>query len=92
MNGTGDGSDWSIDVNITEEEFKRLKKASESGKDFDKCEEVADIYSRIYDIADDDATEDLIDNDYDFQEYYEEDETMKASDLYSISVDFPYFK
>lgn len=91
MNGTGDGTDWDIDVDITEEEYERLKSAKTSGKDFDECEDVADIYNRIYDIANDDATEDLIDNDEEFQEYYEEDETSKASDFYSISVDYPYF-
>lgn len=89
MNGTGDGSDWDIDVDITEEEFERLKKAKESGKDFDECEDVSDIYNRIYDIANEDATEDLIDNDEEFQEYYEEDETTTASDFYSISVNYP---
>lgn len=90
MNGTGDGSDWDIDVDITEEEFERLEKAKVSGKDFDECEEVSDIYDRIYDIANQDATEDLIDNDEEFQGYYEEDETTMASDFFSITVDFPY--
>lgn len=90
MNGDGDGSDWDIDVNVTEEEFERLKKAKESGKEFVNCDEVRDIYRRIYDIANQSATEDLIDNDCDFQEYYEEDETTMADDLYSIGVEYPY--
>ena len=90
MNGTGDGSDWDIDVNVTEEEFERLKKAKESGKDFGECEEVSDIYDRLYDIADESATEDLLDNDEEFQEYYEEDNTITASWYYSIKVEFPY--
>ena len=90
MNGTGDGSDWDIDVNVTNEEVERLKKAMESGKDFDECEEVSDIYDRLYDIANESATEDLLDNDEEFQEYYEEDETTTASDFYSIKVEFPY--
>ena len=90
MNGDGDGSDWDIDVNITEEEVERLKKAKESEKEFWECEEVKDIYSRLYDIANQSATEDLIDNDYEFQEYYEEDDTVMADDYYSIKVEFPY--
>ena len=90
MNGTGDGSDWDIDVDVTEEEFKRLNAAKNLGKDFCNCEEVADIYDRIYDIANDSATEDLIYNDEEFREYYEEDETTKASDYFSITVEFPY--
>jgi hypothetical protein len=91
MNGTGDGTDWDIDVDITEEEIERLKKAKNSGKDFQDCEEVADLYDRLYDLANESATEDLIDNDEEFQEYYEEDETTTASDFYSISVEYPYF-
>lgn len=90
MNGTGDGSDWDIDVDIIEEEVERLKKAKESGKDFCECQDVSDIYDRLYDIANESATEDLIDNDEEFQEYYEEDETTMASDFYSINVEFPY--
>lgn len=90
MNGTGDGSDWDIDVDITEEEYERLKKAKETNVEFKHCEEVQDIYKRICDIADESATQDLIDNDEEFQEYYEEDETTTASDFYSISVDYPY--
>lgn len=89
MNGTGDGSDWDIDMDISEGEVERLKQAKESGKDFWECEEVRDIYARLYDIADESATEDLIDNDYEFQEYWEEDNTMMASHLYSIKVWFP---
>ena len=89
MNGTGDGSDWDIDIDLPEEEVERLKHAKESGKDFWECEEVKDIYSRLYDIANKSATEDLIDNDCDFQEYWEEDNTITASWYYSIKVEFP---
>lgn len=88
--GGGDGSDWDCDIEITEEEFARLKKAKESGKEFGECEEVRDIYMRLFDIADESATEDLLDYDCDFQEEYEENENIKASHLYSISVEYPY--
>ena len=43
MNGTGDGSDWDTDFDITEEEVERLKKAKESGKEFWECEDVSEI-------------------------------------------------
>ena len=90
MNGTGDGADWDIDVNITEKEAERLKKAKESGKEFCESEDVSDIYNKLYDMANESATEDLIDNDEEFQEYYEEDNTTTASDFFSIKVEFPY--
>jgi hypothetical protein len=85
-----DGSDWDMDVDVTEEEYERLKKAEESGKTFWECEEVRDIYMRVYDMANESATEDLKDYDEDFCERYEEDESLKADDLYSVNVHFSY--
>ena len=80
--GRGDGADSWVEMEITEEENERLQKAQESGEDFEDCELVADIYERVYELADEDATQDLRDADY-----LEEDET--ASELYSIVVEYP---
>ncbi len=82
--GKGDGADSYVEMEITKKEYARLQAAQESGEDFEDCELVADIYERVYELADEDATQDLID-----AEYLEEDE--KASDLYSIVVDYPCF-
>ena len=80
--GKCDGADSYVEMEITEEEYARLQEAQESGEDFEDCELVADIYERVYELADEDATQDLIDADY-----LEEDE--KASELYSIVIDYP---
>lgn len=80
--GRGDGADSYVEMEITEEEYARLREAQESGEDFKDCESVEDIYERVYDLADEDATQDLIDAEY-------LDEGEKASELYSIVVDFP---
>jgi hypothetical protein len=80
--GRGDGADSWVEMEITEEENERLKKAQDSGEDFSDCELVADIYERVYELADEDATEDLRD-----AEYLEEDE--KASELYSFVIEYP---
>lgn len=80
--GKGDGADSYVEMEITDEEYARLQEAQESGEDFEDCELVADIYERVYELADEDATQDLID-----AEYLEEDE--KASELYSIVIDYP---
>ena len=84
------GDDWDIDVNITEEEYERLKKAHNTDVEFRDCDSVKDIYKRIYDIANDDATENLLEYDEYFQEEHEENEDLKADDLYSIGVNYPY--
>lgn len=80
--GRGDGADSYVEMEITEEEHAKLQEAQESGEDFEDCELVEDIYERVYDLADEDATQDLIDAEY-------LDEGEKASELYSIVVDYP---
>ena len=81
-------SDWEEDIEVTEEEYERLTTAMETGKDFYDCEEVKDIYNRIYDIIDKSATSDLLAYDEDIQKKYGDDADFKASDLYSIFIQF----
>ena len=80
--GKGDSGEAYIEMEITEEEYARLQVAQESGEAFVCCKSVADIYNRAYDLADEDATYDLLDVDM-----LEEGE--KASDLYSLIVYYP---
>jgi hypothetical protein len=80
--GKGDGAGSCVEMEITEEENKRLQEAMESGEDFEDCELVEDIYERVLELADEDATTDLI-----AEGYLEEDE--KASEMYPIVVDYP---
>jgi hypothetical protein len=80
--GRGDGAESFIEMEVNEEEYARLQKAQESGEDFEDCEDVADLYERAYELADEDATQDLFDADY-----LEEGE--KASELYGITIEFP---
>ena len=83
--GAGD-VEFEEDVEVTEEEYERLKKALSSGRDFYDCEEVRDIYNRVYDIADEGATETLLANNEDIAEKYKGDKNFKASDLYQIDI------
>mgnify|MGYP007130613074 CR=1 FL=1 len=80
--GRGDGAESCVEMEITQEEYERLQEAQESGEDFEDCESVADIYERVYELVDEDATQDLRD-----AEYLEEDE--KASELYSFVIEYP---
>lgn len=80
--GKGDGADSYVEMEITDEEYARLQEAQETGEDFEDCELVEDIYERVYELADEDATQDLID-----AEYLEDGE--KASELYPIVIEYP---
>lgn len=82
--GKGDSGEAYIDVEITEEEYERLKEAQEICYDFDECEAVADIYNRIYELAEEDATRDLR-----AEGILKDDQ--RASDLYPIGVNYPWF-
>lgn len=80
--GKGDAADSYIDMEITKKEYARLQEAQESGEEFEDCELVEDIYDRVYELADEDATQDLRN-----EGYLDEDE--KASEMYSIVIDYP---
>jgi len=81
-------SDWEEEIEVTEEEYERLTTAMKTGKDFYDCEEVKDIYNRIYDIVDESATADLLAYDEDIKSKYGNNADFKASDLYSIFIQF----
>ena len=81
--GKCDGAESCVEMDITNEEYERLQKAQESGEEFEDCELVNDIYMRVFEIVDQDATQDLIDaNELD-------EDCDKASELYPIVIDYP---
>lgn len=81
--GNGHTGESYLEMEITEEEYERLKEAFETGKEFYDCKAVSDIYTRAYNIADEDATSELI-----AEEVL--DEGKKASNLYPITIYYPY--
>ena len=81
--GKGDAEESYIEMEITEEEYERLKEAYESGEDFYDCESVKDIYDRAYELAEEEATSDLIAAGI-------LDQDRRASESYPIEVYFPY--
>jgi hypothetical protein len=80
--GKGDYGEAYIQAEITEEEYARLEEAKDSGEEFIGCKSVEDIYNKVYDLADEEATADLI-----AEEIL--DKKYKASDVYPIEVYFP---
>jgi hypothetical protein len=80
--GKGDYGEAYVEAEITEEEYERLQEAQEAGEDFIDCKLVKDIYDRVYDLADEEATNDLI-----HEEILSKDK--RASDLYPIEIYYP---
>ena len=80
--GKGDYGESYIEIELTDEEYERFQEAQESGEEFYECESVEDIYNRACELADEDATADLM-----AEGMLDEGET--ASELYPITVYFP---
>lgn len=80
--GKGDYGEAYIEMELTEEEYKRLQVAQESGEEFRCCKLVTDIYDRAYELAEEDATNDLIDAGI-------LDKDRRASESYPIEVYYP---
>lgn len=80
--GKGHSGEAYIEMELTDEEYKRLQVAQESGEEFIYCKSVKDIYDRVYELADEDATQDLI-----FEGIL--DEGRRASESYLIEVYYP---
>lgn len=80
--GKGHSGEGYIEMELTDEECKRLQVAQESGEEFIYCKLVKDIYDRVYELADEDATQDLI-----FEGIL--DEGRRASESYLIEAYYP---
>lgn len=80
--GKGDYGEAYIEIELTEEEYARLQVAMESGEEFYKCDSVKDIYDRAYELAEEEATCDLISEGI-------LDKDRRASEMYPIEVYFP---
>ena len=83
----GYGNGWEEDVEVTEEEYERLRDALSTGRDFRDCEEVKDIYDRIADIADESATDSIrAYDDTELGEEFRNNKNLKASDKFPICI------
>ncbi|MBO7240189.1 MAG: hypothetical protein J6V23_06880 [Bacteroidaceae bacterium] len=80
--GKGDYGESSIEMEITEEEYARLQEAEETGDEFYACKMVEDIYNRAYELAEEDATDTLIEEGI-------LDQGRRASEMYPIEVCYP---
>ena len=84
----GYGNEWEEDVEVTDEEYERLKNSMSTGRDFRDCEEVKDIYDRIAKIADESATDSIREyEDNELGEEFRNNKNLKASDKFGIWIE-----
>lgn len=90
--GKGDSGESWIDVELTDDEAERLEKYGTQPdiyyNEFYRCEELKDLYNKIYALAVDQMTEELrAFGDLDAK--YANDPNFKVDDLYPCGVNFP---
>lgn len=81
--------DWEEAIEVTDDEYERLKKAFLTGEDFIYCEEVKDIFDRVYEIVVESATDSLLSYNEDISKEYGRIENWRADNLYQIGIRFP---
>lgn len=90
--GGGDSRESWVDVELTDEEAEKLIKYGTQAdiyyNDFRRCQELKDLYQKIYTIAVDQMTEELKAWG-DLDEQYANDPAWRINDLYQCGVNFP---
>ena len=90
--GRGDSGESYVDVELTEKESKKLIKYGTNPdiyyNDFENCEELKDIYDKVYAIAVEQMTDELRDFG-DLDDEYANVPNWKIDDLYHCGVNFP---
>ena len=87
--GKNDNGETVVAAELTNEEIVRLREAAKEWywDDFDECDEVHDIYEKVYALAVDQITSELRENQPGFGEQLGENE--KADSIYYIGVAWP---
>ena len=91
--GKGDSGESWIDVELTDEEAEKLihygTQANIYYNEFSRCEELKELYLKLYTLAVDQMTEEM--KDYgDLDETYASDPNWRIDELYPCGVNFPF--
>ena len=85
------GESWVV-VELTDEEAEKLIKYGTQPDiyydGFDECEELEDLYDKIYEIAVEQMTDELRDSDW-LEDEDRDNPEWRADDWYSCGVNFP---
>lgn len=91
--GKGDSGESWVDVELTDEEAEKLLKYGTQAEiyynEFSECEELKDLYQKIYAVAVKQITEELRDYGDCVEEKYLNDPDWEADDVYACGVNFP---
>lgn len=91
--GKGDSGESYVDVELTEKEAKKLIKYGTNPdiyyNDFENCEELKDIYDKVYKKAVEQMTDEVKDFADWLDEEYRDDPNWKVDDVYHCGVNFP---
>lgn len=91
--GKGDSGETLVDIELTDKEAERLIKYGTQSdiyyNEFSKCEELKDLYQKIYDIAVNQITEELREGGDWIDEEDATNPEWRADDLYHCGVNFP---
>lgn len=92
--GKGDSGETEVDVELTDEEYERVMtlgtKADVYYNGFSRCAELKDIYDKVYAIAVDQMTDEILMGDFDEDDERLSDPNWKADDTYACGVNFPW--
>lgn len=94
--GKGDSGESEVEVELTDEEYERVMalgtKADVFYDGFSRCEELKDIYDKVYAIAVEQMTDEIrFYGDFDEDEYKKiSDPNWKVDDMYACGVNFPW--
>lgn len=94
--GKGDSGESEVEVELTDEEYERVMTLGTNADvyydGFEECEELRDIYDKVYAIAVDQMTEEMRDyGEFDEDELEKiNDPNWKIDDTYSCGVNFPW--
>lgn len=91
--GKGDSGESFLDVELTDEEAEKLvyygTQTDIYYNGFSCCEELKDLYTKLYNLAVDQMTEEM--RDYgDLDEKYANNPNWRIDDLYPCGVNFPF--
>ena len=90
--GKGDSGEASLDVELTDKEAEELLHYGTQTdiyyNEFSRCEELKELYRKLYTLAVDQMTEEM--KDYgDLDEKYANDPNWRIDELYPCGVNFP---
>jgi hypothetical protein len=90
--GAGHSGETFVDVELTDKEARKLKKYGTQSDiyydGFSECEQLKDLYQKIYNIAVEQMTDEM--RDYgDLDEKKRNDPDWKVDDTYTCGVEFP---